>query len=212
MIEIIPAILTDSSVKFKDLILRIEPYATRVHVDVADGEFVPNKTLNGYDVIKEIETALKYDIHLMVKKPQDVLKEWFYTQADRIIIHAESEGDLDLIIGEIHRNSRKVGLSLNPETPIDKIFKYLDKIDFVQFMTIHPGFQGQQFMEEIVDKISSFHAKYPDIMIMSDGSTTPETAPKLVKAGVSLLVSGSYVVKSPDINQAIEELKKSCTI
>lgn len=209
--EIIPAILTDSSLKFKDLILRIEPYAQRVHLDIADGVFVPNTTITGYDEIKGIETALKFDVHLMVQKPAEHLKEWFFTQAERFIIHVESEGDLDGTIKIIKDNQRRVGLVLNPGTSVDKIEKHLDQVDFVQFMTVYPGFQGATFVAEVVDKISEFRKKYPDIMIMADGGITPETAPKLIGAGVSALVSGSYIVKSENIEQAIKNLNQCTT-
>ena len=210
--EIIPAILTDSSVKFKDLVLRLEPYSQRIHLDIADGIFVPNKTITGYEEIKGIESASKFDVHLMVVEPAKYLKEWLYTHADRFIIHVESQGDLPALIDELRKNNRKVGLALNPETSTEKLENYLDKIDFVQFMTVHPGFQGAEFVKEVVDKIASFHSKYPDIIIMSDGGITPETGPALVKAGVSELVSGSYVIKNPDVQKALEELKNSCTI
>ncbi len=209
MTEIIPAILTDSSLKFKDLVLRIEPYAKRIHLDIADGVFVPNKTITGYDEIKGIESASKFDVHLMVTEPAKYLKEWLFTHADRFIIHIESQGDLGALIEELQKNKRKVGLVLNPETPVVKLEPFISQIDFVQFMTVHPGFQGAGFVKEVVDKIAAFHMKYPDIMLMSDGGITPETAPGLVKAGVSELVAGSYIVKSESVEKAIEDLKKT---
>lgn len=212
MTEVIPAILTDSSAKFKELVRKSEPYTSRIHIDIADGEFVPNKTIKGYDELRETEAAVKFDVHLMVKRPQDHLKEWFYTHVDRFIIHIESEVSLGEIINNIKEHGRKVGLALNPETDIEKIKKYLRDVDFIQFMTVHPGFQGGRFVNEVVDKIATFHKQYPDIIIMSDGGITPETAPRLVKAGVSNLVSGSYTVGSPNIGSAMEELKKSCMI
>lgn len=213
MVEIIPAILTDSQVKFKELMLKLEPYAGRIHVDVADGEFVPNKTVTGYEEIKGIEAAVKFDVHLMVKKPQDHIKEWLHTYVDRFIVHAESNspagGDLVEIIKIIKDHKRKVGIAINPETDTDGIEKYLKDIDFVQFMTVHPGFQGGEFVHEVVDKISAFHEEYPGIMIMADGGITPETAPKLVKAGASVLVCGSYIVKSQNVEAAIKVLGES---
>jgi ribulose-phosphate 3-epimerase len=145
----------------------------------------------------------------MVTRPQDILKEWFYTHADRFVVHVELEGDLDEIIKIIKEHKREVGLALNPETSVDKIEKYLDEVDFVQFMTVHPGFQGGQFVEEVVDKIEAFHKAHPDIMIMCDGAINPETASKLVEAGASALVSGSYIIKSENIEKAIGELKNS---
>lgn len=210
MIQIIPAILTDSSARFKELVKKLEPYVERLHVDIADGDFVPNKTVKGYEELKSIESSVKFDIHLMAKRPQDQMQDWFNTNADRFIIHAESDVDLREIIKNIKKRNKKVGLALNPETNIDKIEPYLDSVDFVQFMTIHPGFQGQQFLDEIVDKISLFNKKYPDIIIMCDGGITLETASKLVKAGASVLVSGSYIIKSLDFEKAINDLKEVC--
>ena len=170
MIEIIPAILTDSSSKFKDLILKIEPYAKRVHIDIADGVFVPNKTITGYEEIKEVESALKFDVHLMVVEPAAHLKEWLYTQANRFIIHVESQGVAECI-KILNEHNRKVILALNPETSIDKLEQYLaggspvqsrarDEIASpedrgaatlygIQFMTVHPGFQGNEFVENV---------------------------------------------------------------
>ena len=211
MIDIIPAILTDSSIKFKELVRKLEPYTTRIHVDIADGVFVPNKTIVGYEELKEVESAVKFDVHLMVQKPQDIIKEWFFTHVDRFLIQAESQTDLGAIIEEIHKNDRKVGLVLNPETEIEKIKEFIGKIDYIQFMTIHPGFQGSEFLDEVVGKIASFHKEYPEVSILVDGGVTPGTAPKLVMAGVSTLISGSYIVNSSNVKNSIEELKESCT-
>ncbi len=210
--EIIPAILTDSPIKFKEFVRKLEPYTARIHVDIADGVFVNSKTVMGYEEVKDIEATVKFDVHLMVQKPQDHLKEWFYTHADRFIVHAESQVDLGDIIKTIKEHKRKVGLALNPETNFDKIEGYLNKVDFVQFMTVHPGFQGAEFVNEVVDKIASFHSKYPDIIIMCDGGITPETVPGLVKAGVSVLVSGSYIIKSPNTEKAINDLRSAVSI
>lgn len=211
-VQIIPAILTDSPLTFKDLVLRLEPYVGRLHIDIADGEFVPNKTVNGHEDIMQLETALKFDIHLMLKLPELVMKEWMYTHAERFIVHIESAADFEKMINDLHANGKKIGLAINPETPADNLDPYLGDVDFVQFMTVHPGFQGAKFETSVVDKISAFHKKYPDILIMCDGGITPETAPLLVAAGASELVSGSYVIKSGDMEKAINNLIQSCTI
>lgn len=206
MVEIIPAILAVTPEDFKSMTWKVEPYTQRVHIDIADGIFVPNKTVSGYEELKSFESAVKLDIHLMVVKPQDQIKEWLYSNADRFIIHAESE-DPGTVLKIIRDNGRKAGLAVNPDTGPEKIEPFFKNIDFVQFMTVHPGFQGSPFVKDVVDKIASFHAKYPDILIMCDGGVTPETAPHLVKAGVSSLVSGSYILKSDDVAKAILDLK-----
>ena len=209
--EIIPAILTDSSVKFKDLVLRIEPYAKRVHIDIADGIFVPNKTVTGYEEIKETSSDLKFDVHLMVVEPASHLKEWLYTQADRFIIHAESQGDLGLLMDELHKNKRKVGLALNPETEISKVEPFLSKVDLIQFMTVHPGFQGGEFVEKDLEKVKEFNKKYPQIPIAVDGAMHVETAKLAVAAGASIIVVGGHLLfENRDIREAIKELEESC--
>ena len=227
MVEIIPAILTNSSDKFKELIRKIELYTNRVHLDIAGGIFVPNKTINGYEELTEIESPLRFDIHLMVEQPHDYLEEWFnIDNVDRFVIHAESEVNFGVIIQKIKERRHIVGLALNPGTSIKKVEPYLllpgvsgspasgssgslRNLDFIQFMTVYPGFQGGRFVDEVVDKIAAFHKEYPDIIIMADGGITPETAPRLVKAGASVLVSGSYVLKNEDMGKAMEQLRKS---
>ena len=213
MPEIIPAILTDSALKFKDLVFRLEPYTQRIHIDVADGVFVPNKTFVVYEELDKVEAAVKFDIHLMVKQPAAHLREWLYTHADRFIIHVESEGDLGSVIEEFHKNHRKVGLTLNPETSTDKLEPFVTKVDFVQFMTVHPGFQGGEFVESVLDKVREFNKKYPKIPIAVDGSMHVETARLAVNAGASIIVVGGHVLfENRDLGEAINELKQSCTI
>ena len=209
MIQIIPAILTDSSERFKELVVKLGAYSSKIHLDIADGVFVPSKTIAGYPELGEIGFGAKFDVHLMVQRPQDQIENWFSIGVDRFIIQAESDVDLEVLISLIKNNNRKIGLSLNPNTNTENIVSYLDKIDFVQFMTVCPGFQGGKFLNEVVDKIETFHRKYPGIIIMCDGGVTPETAPGLVKAGALSLVSGSYIVKSSDFEQAIKELEES---
>lgn len=209
MTKIIPAILTDSPLKFKELVRRIEPYAQRIHIDIADETLVPNKTIKGFEEIKEIESALKFGAHLMMLEPERVIKDWLFTHVNRIILHIESSGDLSSIISNIRQHGREVGLAINPETSVKKLEQFIGKIDFVQFMTVHPGFQGGEFVDDVVDRMSDFHKKYPDVMIICDGGVTPETAPRLAKAGASELVSGSYIIKSQNIEKAIQELNKS---
>jgi len=212
LIEIIPAILTDSSLKFKELLLKLEPYTTRVHVDVADGIFVPNKTITGYNEIKEIESAVKFDVHLMVVQPEIHLKEWLYTHADRFLIHIESEGDPSVLIDELHKNKRKVGLVLNPETSPDKLEPFIKKVDLVQFMTVHPGFQGGEFVQEVIDKVRDFHKKYPKVLIAVDGAMHVETAKLAVDAGASIIIVGGHILfEHKSVQEAILELKEVCT-
>jgi len=207
MINIIPAILAKTSEEFEKLFRTVEPHVDRVHLDVCDGDFVPTKTISGYEELVKIETKVKFDVHLMVSRPEDQMYFWYKTKADRFLIHAETDRGHRNLIGQIHLNGRQVGLVLNPETRAEKIVEFLDDIDFVQFMTVNPGFYGSEFMESVIGKISEFHSQYPSMPIFVDGGVNPETARRLAAIGVTTFVVGSYVLDSENVGKAIEELR-----
>lgn len=208
MAKIIPSILATTEEEFERLLRMLEPHVDRVHLDIGDGDFVSVKTISGYEQLIKMETKVKFDVHLMVSRPEDQMYFWYKTKADRFLIHAETDhGHLNLI-NQIHSNDRKVGLVLNPETQIDVIKEVIDNIDFVQFMTVHPGNYGGEFMESVVSKILDFHGQYPNMPVMVDGGVNSETARHLVAVGASSLVVGSYIVNSDNVGKAIEELNK----
>ena len=208
MIKIIPAILATTKEDFEKLLSKVEPYVDRVHLDIGDGDFVPTKTISGYEELIKIETKVKFDVHLMVSQPEDQMYFWYKTKADRFFIHAETDHGHKNLIDQIHLNGRKVGLVLNPETQTEKIIELIDDIDFVQFMTVHPGFYGSEFVESVTNKILEFHGQYPNIPIFVDGGVNLETILRLISVGATNLVVGSYVVESQDVGKAIEELNK----
>ncbi len=207
MINIIPSILAKTAEDFEKILRAVEPYVDRVHLDIGDGDFVPTKTITGYDELIKMETKVKFDVHLMVSRPEDQMYFWYKTKADRFLVHAETDHGHINLINQIHLNNREVGLVLNPETQVDKITELIDDIDFVQFMTVHPGFYGSEFVESVLNKISEFHGQYPSMPIFVDGGVNPETALRLAAIGATTLVVGSYVLASGDVGKAIEELK-----
>ena len=208
MIKIIPSILATTKEDFEKLLRKVEPYVDRVHLDIGDGDFVPTKTISGYEELIKIETKVKFDVHLMVSRPEDQMYFWYKTKADRFFIHTETDHGHKNLIDQIHFNGRKVGLVLNPETQTEKIIELIDDIDFVQFMTVHPGFYGSEFVESVTNKILEFHGQYPNIPIFVDGGVNLETILRLIVVGATNLVVGSYVVESQDVGKAIEELNK----
>lgn len=203
-----PSIIAKSSEEFEMFIKLIEPHVDRVHLDIMDGIFVPNKTISGYEELLKLKTNLNFDVHLMVNNPEDQMYFWYQTKADRFLVHAESQTDLRGLIDQIHSNNRMVGVVLNPKTPNEVIFELIDDVDLVQFMTVEPGQYGADFVEEVVSKIESFHVRYPSVPIGVDGGVSPETAPKLLAAGVSIFAVGSFIFSSSDVGKAIEELNK----
>lgn len=208
MIKIIPSILATTQEEFEKLLRTVEPYVDRVHLDIGDGDFVPTKTISGYEELIKMETKVSFDVHLMVSRPEDQMYFWYKTKADRFLIHAETDHGHRNLIEQIHSNGRQVGLVLNPETQVDKIAEMIEDIDFVQFMTVHPGNYGGEFVESVVGKILDFHGQYPNVSIMVDGGVNPETILRLIAVGATTLVAGSYVLGSGNVGKAIEELNK----
>lgn len=207
MIEIIPAILTNSPEEFEKAVRLIEPYATRAHLDIADGIFVPNETIKGYQEVNLVSTGLMFDVHLMVEDPISHIRLWENDKADRFIVHIESI-NINEAIKILKNRNKEVGLAINPDTPSEMLEPLIASVDFVQFMTINPGFQGRDFIPQVIEKIKSFHKGHPTIPIAVDGGINLATAADAVKAGATILVSGSFVLKSGNVGKAIEELKK----
>lgn len=212
MIEIIPSILAKTSEEFENMVKILEPFVDRIQLDIADGDFVPTKTISGYEELIKIETKVKFDVHLMVSRPEDQMYFWYKTKADRFLVHIETDHGHRNLIDQIHLNGRQAGLVLNSETQLEKIIEFMDDIDFVQFMTVHPGFYGSDFLESVISKIMDFHGSYPSMPIFVDGGVNPKTILRLIAIGATTLVVGSYIQNSPDVSKAIEELRALANI
>lgn len=209
MVEIIPAILVKTKEELLEKISAAEQLVERVHLDIADGIFVPNMTMAGFSEIETIETSLKFSVHLMVSKPENHILRWLNTPADSFTFHIESTNQAMEVIGKIREAEKEVGVALNPETPLSAIEPLINEIDFVHFMTVEPGFYGGKFVEDVLDKMSDCRYFYPDKPIVADGGITPDTAPKLVQAGANVLIAGSYIFKDNNPGKALEELRNS---
>mgnify|MGYP001615022930 FL=1 len=210
MIEIVPAILTKSPDEFKEMLRAAEPYFLSVHLDIADGVFVPNTTIKGPEELASVHTPLKITVHLMVSKPEGVLGQWLDAAIESLIFHLESTNQMDELINKTRAGGKKVGIAINPDTPIESIMPFADKVDFVHFMTVNPGFYGSEFKEEVLNKIKNFNQKYPDIKISVDGGVDLTTARKLVESGVDVLIAGSYFFRQGrKMDEALENMKKS---
>lgn len=207
MVEIIPSILVKTKEEFLEKIRATETITERGHLDIADGIFVPNMTISGFEEMASVETALKIDVHLMVSKPENHISRWLVTPVESIIFHTEATKKHLEVIATIKEGDRLVGLALNPETPLEAIKPFVDNVDFIHFLTVQPGFYGGKFVEKVVGKMSDFHYFYPDKPISVDGGVTPEIATKLIEAGASKLVVGSYLWQSGDIVKAIANFK-----
>lgn len=177
------------------------------HIDVMDGKFVPNYQLPSNE-INELKKHTKrpLDIHLMTDNPEVYIDEIDNSNVEYITIHLEIEKDIDYLIKKIKESGIKVGISLKPKTNINEIDKYINDIDMILIMSVEPGFGGQQFIEESLNRIKQIRNKRKDIIIEVDGGINNTNISK-IKEIADIAVVGSYITNSNDYNQAINNLK-----
>ncbi len=214
-IQISPSILSADFSQLGNEIKRLEKGgADLIHVDVMDGHFVPNLTI-GPPVIKALKKScsLKFDVHLMISPVHKYIEAYSDAGADIITIHPEATEDLSASINKIKSLGKKVGVSLNPETKVSVIKDYLNQINLVLIMSVNPGFGGQKFMPEVLEKVKELKEiqkeKNIDFDIEIDGGVNFENSKLAIEAGVNILVSGTTIFKSNngDIKKNIDLLK-----
>ena len=203
-IQISPSILSADFSQLGTEIQRLEEGgADMIHVDVMDGHFVPNLTI-GPPVIKALRKhcSLKFDVHLMISPVHKYIEDYANAGADIITIHPEATENLEDSIKKIKKLKKKVGVSLNPNSKIELIINYLDQIDLVLIMSVNPGFGGQKFMPEVLDKIKELKKiqkeKNLNYDIEIDGGINFDNCKIAIEAGANILVSGTTVFKSND--------------
>jgi ribulose-phosphate 3-epimerase len=200
--KLAPSILSADFSRLGEEVARVAPVADLLHVDVMDGHFVPNLTV-GPPVVASLRpvTDLFLDVHLMVENPDVLLADFAKAGADRCIVHVEL-GDPRSLFDELRSLGVGVGLVLNPDTPVDQALPYLDDIDLLLVMSVHPGFGGQAFIPEVLDKVAVARAEIDGrglaVEIEIDGGINAETAPLAARAGVDILVAGSAVFHATD--------------
>jgi ribulose-phosphate 3-epimerase len=214
-IQVSPSILSADFSQLGNEIKRLEEGgADMIHVDVMDGHFVPNLTI-GPPVIKALrkQCSIKFDVHLMISPVHKYIEAYADAGADIITIHPEATDNLEESISKIKSLNKKVGVSLNPESKLDLITNYFEKIDLVLIMSVNPGFGGQKFMPKVLDKVKQLKEikskKNMNFDIEIDGGINFDNCQSAIDAGANILVSGTTVFKSNngDIKKNINLLK-----
>ncbi len=204
-----PSLLAADFSKLKEEIQEVEKCgAEYLHLDVMDGNFVPNISY-GAPVISVIRphSNLVFDVHLMVEEPDRFIKDFVDAGADIITVHVEATKHLHRTIQLIKSYGKKVGVSLNPATPIETLKHIINDIDMVLLMSVNPGFGGQAFIPETLNKIKELRTLYPEIDIEVDGGVNDKTVEAIKEAGANVLVAGSYLF-SGNYKEKIELMKK----
>lgn len=206
MVEIAPSMLGANFGEMKRDAELVAPHSAYLHMDVMDGHFVPNITM-GPDLVKSLRGIGKLDVHLMVTDPSNFINDFSDAGADIISVHVEANNP-QKAIELIKKQNIKAGIALNPSTPASAIEPFVDSIDMILVMSVEPGYCGQSFNENAIERVKKYRKKYPGKIIEVDGGVGPGNAAVLAEAGADLLVAGSAIFGSSNPIEVILDMKK----
>ena len=208
--QILPSLLAADFGRLADEILRAEASgAEALHLDVMDAHFVPNLSF-GPDVVAlaaRVAPGFYRNVHLMMTRPDLYLEAFAKAGAQTIQIHVEADCDIHTELNRIRAMGLSNAIVINPETPVEHLFPYLDEIDEALVMTVHPGYGGQKFIGDCMPKVETLRRMRPDLDIMVDGGINAETALVAAKAGANQFVAGSYLFKQADMKSAVDAMR-----
>lgn len=218
MIKLAPSILSADFARLLEDVKKVESAGCEyLHIDVMDGHFVPNITL-GAGLVKSLrkDVNMVFDAHLMIENPDNYIKDFVDAGCDLIVVHQEACKHLHRTIQNIKSYNVKVGVALNPATPIETIKHVIEDVDMVLIMTVNPGFGGQSFIEGMIPKIEELKKLIDDrnlnVDIQVDGGIKPNNVDKVVKAGANIIVAGSAIFNSDDIESTVNLFRENASL
>ena len=218
MIKLAPSILSADFARLLEYVKKVEKAGCEyLHIDVMDGHFVPNITL-GPAIVKSLrrDVNMVFDTHLMIENPDDYIKDFVDAGSDLIVVHAEACRHLHRTIQNIKSYNVKAGVALNPATSIESIKHIIEDVDMVLIMTVNPGFGGQSFIESMLEKIKELKQLIDDknlnVDIQVDGGIKPDNIHKVVEAGANIIVAGSAIFNSENIEETVSLMRKNASL
>lgn len=209
MITVQPAILEHDVQSIQRRLDAVRDVCPEVHVDIMDGEFVPNTTVNDPTALANLNWGnLRVSLHLMIAHPELYVRRWAFPQVASMVVHREAMTNVTDCIQQIQRVNAQVAIALNPHTPSYEVVDYLDAIDFLMIMGVEPGFAAQAFNSDVINKIEYLHGLKPDLPIAVDGGVSLKTKDALVSAGATILCANSYLFKADNVQDAYNLLKQ----
>ena len=193
----VPAILTEDPATLKKLVNQTGRFTDYAQLDIMDGDFVPSRSVTCAQ-IAAVKPGIKWEAHLMVRRPEDCLEDFKKAGAQKIVFHYEAAPDPAMVIKKIRKLGMGAGLAVNPETPLTAIENLIDKVDSVLFLAVHPGFYGAKFIPEVLDKIVEFRKRYPKVETGIDGGVKENNIAEIARTGVDVIYIGSAVFLQPD--------------
>ncbi len=205
MVEVIPAILEKTLEEIHEKVKRIRPYTKMIQLDVMDGAFVPNETFRNPWQLRDLPVTM--EVHLMIERPVLFVNSWALPNVQRLIVHYEAVDNMEHLIQHIRQTGKKVGIAINPSTSTFELKPYINDIDLVVVMGVDPGFSGQSFQYDVLEKIKEVKKLRPDVLVEVDGGVNADNRDDIVAAGCDILAAASFLWKSEDLGAALAQLR-----
>jgi ribulose-phosphate 3-epimerase len=203
--RIVPAVLTEDSQDLTRMLQYAVTYTDFVQIDIMDGQFVPSRSITWQD-IQKVSPRPDWEVHLMVKSPEQELANYQKAGAVKAVFHYEATSQRELVISTARKLGIKIGLAINPETSVTTILSLADKVDSVLFLSVNPGFYGAKYIPEVLNKVRELHRLRPDLLLGIDGGINEKNLLEAAASGVREICVGSGIFRQPDPAVAYRKL------